>query len=183
MSIIKSFSVGNGDMCYIKHNSDNFTIIDCNINTGNAKGIIEEIKEQSAQKSIMRFISTHPDEDHFGGIHLLDDEIKIHNFYVIKNKAIKKDITVSFERYCSLRDDCDKAFYISKGCTRKWMNKSDENRSSSGISVLWPELNNPFFIEALSACETGESYNNASAVIRYSLNNGASIMWLGDLET
>lgn len=183
MSIIKSFSVGNGDMCYIKHNSDNFTIIDCNINTGNAKGIIEEIKEQSAQKSIMLFISTHPDEDHFGGIHLLDDEIKIHNFYVIKNKAIKKDITVSFERYCSLRDDCDKAFYISKGCTRKWMNKSDENRSSSGISVLWPELNNPFFIEALSACETGESYNNASAVIRYSLNNGASIMWLGDLET
>lgn len=90
MSIIKSFSVGNGDMCYIKHNSDNFTIIDCNINTGNAKGIIEEIKEQSAQKSITRFISTHPDEDHFGGIHLLDDEIKIHNFYVIKNKAIKK---------------------------------------------------------------------------------------------
>lgn len=63
------------------------------------------------------------------------------------------------------------------------MNKSDENRSSSGISILWPELNNPFFIEALSACETGESYNNASAVIRYSLNNGASIMWLGDLET
>jgi len=29
MSIIKSFAVGNGDMFYIKHNSDNFSIIDC----------------------------------------------------------------------------------------------------------------------------------------------------------
>lgn len=31
MSIIKSFSVGNGDMFYIDHNSENFTIIDCNL--------------------------------------------------------------------------------------------------------------------------------------------------------
>lgn len=183
MSLVKSFSVGNGDMCYIKHNSDNFTIIDCNINSENSKDIIDEIKAQSAGKGITRFISTHPDEDHFGGIHLLDDEIKINNFYVVKNKAIKKDITISFTRYCSLRDNTDKAYYISKGCTRKWMNKSDENRLSSGISVLWPNPKNPFFIESLSACETGESYNNLSAVLRYKLKNGASIMWLGDLET
>lgn len=27
MSIIKSFSVGNGDMFYIEHGSDNFTIM------------------------------------------------------------------------------------------------------------------------------------------------------------
>lgn len=31
MSVIKSFSVGNGDMFYIKHDTDNFTIIDCNL--------------------------------------------------------------------------------------------------------------------------------------------------------
>ena len=29
MSIIKSFAVGEGDMFYIEHNSDNFTVIDC----------------------------------------------------------------------------------------------------------------------------------------------------------
>ncbi len=29
MSIVKSFSVGDGDMFYIEHNSDSFTIIDC----------------------------------------------------------------------------------------------------------------------------------------------------------
>lgn len=182
MSLIKSLSVGTGDMCYIKHNSDNFTIIDCNINIENSDRIISEIKEKSSGKDITRFISTHPDEDHFGGIHLLDDAIKISNFYVIKNKAIKKDVTISFTRYCSLRDS-DKAFYISRGCKRKWMNKSDNKRSTSGVNILWPNPNNQFFIEALSASETGESYNNTSAVIRYKLENGASVMWLGDLET
>ena len=29
MSIVKSFSVGEGDMYYIVHNTDNFTVIDC----------------------------------------------------------------------------------------------------------------------------------------------------------
>lgn len=31
MSEIKSLSVGNGDMFYVNHNSDNFSMIDCNI--------------------------------------------------------------------------------------------------------------------------------------------------------
>lgn len=31
MSIIKSYAIGNGDMYYIRHNSDNFTIIDCSM--------------------------------------------------------------------------------------------------------------------------------------------------------
>jgi hypothetical protein len=34
MSIVKSFSVGDGDMFYILHNSSNFTIIDCFIDAG-----------------------------------------------------------------------------------------------------------------------------------------------------
>ena len=31
MSIVKTFAVGDGDMYYIKHNSDNFSIIDCSL--------------------------------------------------------------------------------------------------------------------------------------------------------
>lgn len=182
MTLIKSFSVSNGDMFYIKHNSDNFTIIDCYISQDNADAIIEEMQAQAKEKGISRFISTHPDEDHFGGIHLLDDAMKIYNFYVVKNKAIKKDITPSFERYCTLRDG-EKAFYISQDCSRKWMNVSDDQRDSSGLSILWPKTDNPHFAEALKASERGESYNNISAVVRYKLNDGASVMWLGDLET
>ena len=183
MSIVKSFAVGNGDMFYIKHNSDNFTVIDCNLNAETSEDRIKELKLESRHKGIARFISTHPDQDHFGGIELLDDEMPIANFYVIKNQAIKDEETESFKRYCSLRDDMTKAFYIHKGCTRKWMNQTDDARGSSGINILWPHTSNPDFQETLAACNAGESYNNVSAVIRYELEGGASVMWLGDLET
>ena len=182
MSIVKSFAVGSGDMFYINHNSDNFTIIDCDIGQHNADEIIADLKSAAAGKGIERFICTHPDEDHFGGLHLLDDAMPISNFYVVKNQAIKDEDTDSFTRYCQLRDG-DKAFYIFKGCARKWMNLSDEERGTSGISILWPDTSNAYFIEALAECDVGNSYNNTSAVIRYAVEGGASFLWLGDLET
>lgn len=182
MSVIKSFAVGNGDMFYIRHNSDNFTIIDCDLSQDNAAAIIDELKREAAGKGIERFISTHPDEDHFGGIHLLDESMPINNFYVVKNKATKADITPSFQRYCELRDGA-KAFYIKKDVTRKWMNLSDSTRQTSGISILWPDVDNPHFQEAMRNAEEGGSPNDLSAVVRYKLENGASFMWLGDLHT
>lgn len=182
MPTIKSFSVGLGDMYYICHTSDNFTIIDCNLNDENRTKIIKEINIAKAGKGVVRFISSHPDEDHFGGIEFLDNSITIENFYVVNNKAVKKISTDSFERYCKLRDG-NKAFYIYKDCSRKWMNMGDEERKSSGINILWPDIDNPFFKDALAACNAGESYNNISPIIRYSIEDGASILWLGDLET
>ena len=35
MSILKTLSVGEGDLFYIKHGSSNFTIIDCNMDENN----------------------------------------------------------------------------------------------------------------------------------------------------
>ena len=182
MSDVKSFAVGSGDMFYIRHNSDSFTIIDCDLSDDNAATIIADLNAARAGKSIERFICTHPDEDHFGGIHLLDDAIPISNFYVVKNQAIKDIDTESFKRYCALRDG-PKAFHIFKGCKRKWLNESDEQRSGAGIQILWPDTENPHFQEALAECDAGNCYNNTSAVIRYSLQNGANFLWLGDLET
>lgn len=183
MPTIKSYSVGEGDMFSIRHDGDHFTIIDCHLSDDNYKDIIDDLKEARAGKGITRFICTHPDEDHFGGIHLLDDKIPIVNFYVVENQAIKDRETISFERYCQLRDNKDKAFYIEKGCTRYWMNLSDETRGSAGIEILWPDLSNEYFIRALEDCDAGRSYNNTSAVIRYQHADGASFLWLGDLET
>jgi beta-lactamase superfamily II metal-dependent hydrolase len=100
MPVIKSFAVGNGDMFYIKHGSDNFTIIDCDLCEENSDDIIAELKVESKEKGIVRFICTHPDEDHFGGIERLDDEMPILNFYVVRNQAVKDVDTVSFTRYC-----------------------------------------------------------------------------------
>jgi beta-lactamase superfamily II metal-dependent hydrolase len=183
MTTIKSFSVGHGDLFYVRHNSDNFTIIDCNLTGDRDAEIIADLKAASNGKGIKRFISTHPDQDHFGGIEKLDGELPIMNFYVVKNKATKTDETGSFKYYCNLRDDAKRAFYISKDCKRKWMNQGDDVRGSSGINILWPDISNAFFMQALADCDAGKAYNNVSAVIRYSLQGGASVMWLGDLET
>lgn len=186
MSIIKSFSVGNGDMFYIKHNSDNFTIIDCCINDENEDAIISELKNESRTKGITRFISTHPDEDHLRGLEILDMHMPINNFYCVKNKAIKLNMQETFKptfnKYTNLRDS-DKAFYIYNGCKRKWMNISNEERDCSGINILWPDLDNQFFKDALTKAENGESPNNISPIIEYSLEDGATVLWMGDLET
>ncbi len=40
MSRIKSFSGCDGDTFYIKHNTSNFTIIDCNLPDDRAEGIL-----------------------------------------------------------------------------------------------------------------------------------------------
>lgn len=186
MSIVKSFSVDNGDMFYIKHDSDNFSVIDCSINDENSKEIIDEIKSESKDKGIWRFISTHPDEDHIHGIEILNKEWKIVNFYCVKNDATKNNSTPSFDEYCKLRDDTEKAFYIYKGCSRKWMNmESDknntENRGSAGINILWPEISNSKFKAELKKANDGKSPNNISPIIQY--NCGARFMWMGDLES
>ncbi len=183
MSIIKSYSVGNGDMFYIEHNSDNFTIIDCCIGEDKEDTILAEVASLSNSKGITRFISTHPDEDHILGLERLDDRISVVNFYVVKNAATKKDVTDSFERYCALRDSQQKAFYLSKDCSRRWMNQSGEGRDGSGIHILWPDTENKHFKDALILAANGEAFNNLSPIVKYSLNEGVTALWMGDMES
>jgi beta-lactamase superfamily II metal-dependent hydrolase len=182
VSIIKSFAVGNGDMFYINHDSDNFTIIDCCLSTENEDEILAELKFLKSKKGITRFISTHADDDHLRGLELLEETVEIKNFYCVKNAATKSDETDSFNSYCALRDHEKKAFYIYKGCRRKWMNVRDDVRDSAGISILWPDVNNAEFKAALNDAEEGLSPNNLSPIIKYSLKGGASVLWMGDLE-
>lgn len=183
MSVIKSFSVGNGDMFYIKHGSDNFTTIDCcyDKSIDNKDEIFNEIKAESKDKGIARFISTHPDDDHISGLKDFCDSIGIVNFYCVENEAIKADPSDDFNKYCELRDG-DKHYYIYKGCSRKWMNISDEERGCAGINFLWPIISNEKYKEALAAAKDGESPNNISPIFTYMLNNGAKAIWMGDIE-
>lgn len=190
MSTVKSFSVGNGDMFYIYHNSDNFTIIDCCYEDEDQRDeLFDKIKELSNSKGVTRFISTHPDEDHIHGLDVLDDKIGILNFYVVKNEAVKNDEeTDGFKRYCKLRDDSKKAFYVHKGCSRKWMNRAsdkndEDNRGSSGINYLWPDTGNQDFKDALDEVKEGTGFNNISPIFTYSVEDGVVMMWMGDMET
>ncbi|MGR5579938.1 hypothetical protein ACP5WH_06305 [Enterocloster bolteae] len=184
MSIIKSISVGNGDMFYIKHGSSNFTIIDCNMDDTNRQKITDEIISESSDKDITRFISTHPDEDHIHGLKYLDDKIGILNFYCVKNEATKSDETDDFKKYCELRDSDKKAFYIYERCSRRWMNQNDEEKKygSSGINILWPITDNEDYKAELLNAKEGKSPNNISPIIKYSLSNGVTVLWFGDLE-
>ena len=184
MSLIKSIAVGNGDMFYIKHGSSNFTIIDCNMDDTNKEIITDEIISESSKKDIKRFISTHPDEDHIHGLKYLDDKIGILNFYCVANEATKDDETEDFKRYKELRDSEKKAFYIYKGCSRCWMNQNDEEKKygSSGINILWPITENKYYKAELANVKNGESPNNISPIIKYSLNDGVTVLWFGDLE-
>lgn len=182
MSIIKSISVGNGDMFYIHHNSDNFTIIDCNLIDDDKIVRINELKSLAKDKGITRFISTSPDLDHIRGIKKLDEEMGIENFYVVENDALKNSENEDFQKYRELHDS-QKAFYISEGVSRKWMNIGDDERGSSGINILWPILDNTSFKSALEDARIGKSPNNISPIFRYALNRGASVIWMGDLET
>lgn len=181
MSIVKSFSVGNGDMFYIHHDTDNFTIIDCCLPEDRAIEIIEEVIAKQRQKGIFRFISSHPDQDHLSGLELLDQHLPITNFYCVENSVTKNYETDSFKTYCKLRDS-GRSFFIRKGCERKWLNQSDEDRGSSGIFFHWPDISNPEFKSALINAAHGSSPNNISPIIEYSGPAG-NFIWMGDLET
>jgi len=181
MAVVKSFSVGDGDMFYIRHGNDNFTVIDC-CNYGDGRNVdkylfsfnLEEIEEQSKNKGITRFISTHPDDDHISGLCKYHRKIGISNFYCVRNEATKDDASDDFDEYCSLRDG-DKAFYLYKGCTRKWLNSGNEERGPSGIICLWPDTNNSEYKKALKA--TKSLSGNKSRMNRNDLppnNNGTS---------
>lgn len=56
MSVIKSFSVGNGDMFYIKHDTDNFTIIDCNLIDDVKDDILDEIEREKEFNVLLQHI-------------------------------------------------------------------------------------------------------------------------------
>lgn len=183
MAKIKSFSVGNGDMFYIKHNSDNFTVIDCNLLDDLQEQIMNEICEESKEKTISRFISTHPDEDHIYGIKYFNERKEIVNFYCVANKVTKtNEESSSFQFYCKIRDDVKKTFHIERDCKRKWMNESSEERGSSGLNILWPITSNDKFQEALKIAENGGNANNISPIIEYCANGGITVLWFGDME-
>lgn len=170
-------------MFYIKHGTDNFTIIDCCINE-NSENILEELKSIHDEKTITRFILTHPHEDHYRGLAELHEKLNIINFYYVKNdiKLAESDDSKTIEELKKLDNIC----YLKKDLKRRYMNQDGNEIKSSGINILWPDLESEIFKEEIDKCESEDetgNINNISPIIKYSLNNGITCMWMGDLET
>lgn len=171
-------------MTYIKHDSSNFSVIDCNLLEDKRDIILEEIEEESRNKTITRFISTHPDEDHIHGIEYLFNG-KIQNFHLVDNKVNKLEDTESFNKYKELRDkNLTNKFSISKDCERRYISAGDGIIESSGIKMLWPDLKNYFFQKELKMSNDDPSHspNNLSPILTYS-NGSFKAMFMGDLTT
>lgn len=189
MSIVKSFSFPSGetrgDTFYIQHGSNCFTVIDCYLKEGEDEScrkdeIINEIVNMSEGR-ICRFISTHPDDDHIRGIEALDDAWEIVNFYAVDNNIPKDDSNASLTKYIELKTE--KNYAIKKGIRRQWLNEKDDQCGSSGLNFHWPIPTNEKFKKALEKVDKGESPNNICPVLTYSIQDGATYMWMGDLET
>lgn len=188
-SIVKSYSFPEGgirgDMYYIKHNSNNFTVIDCFLKDGDGKNarkdeIIKDIKQESGGR-ICRFISTHPDNDHIAGIECLDDLWGITNFYAVENNRPEDKGDVNLTRYHWLLKN--KNYAIKRGIQRAWLNESTNENGNSGLNFHWPNVNNEKFKEALKLVAEGKNCNNICPIFTYSIKQGATYMWMGDLET
>lgn len=150
MSIVKSFSVGEGDMFYIDHDSDNITVIDCFLNENYDKErIMNELISKFGNRKTKRFISTHPDDDHIKGLKYYKEKFGISIFYCVKNRSTKKVVTKDFNLRAGVQQ-----FDLYKGCGMPF-----------SIDVLWPNINNFYFKQELRLAESGESPNNISPII------------------
>ena len=188
-SIVKSYSfpVGEirGDMFYIQHNSNNFTIIDCFLKEGYDKNcrcseILKEVQYMSRNR-ICRFISTHPDKDHILGIDKLDEAWEILNFYAVDNSTPADYQDKSLTKYLELLSS--KNYAIKRDIFRQWLNDDDNTNGSSGLNFLWPVLTNEKFKETLQNVSKGGSPNNISCALTYTVSEGPVYMWMGDMET
>lgn len=190
MAKVKSFSYTDGDirgdMFYIKHNVDCFTVIDCYLRDNDERkdAIISEIVKESNNKFIQRFISTHPDDDHIHGIEDLWAKWSTTNFYCVANKFAPDPKNPSLTKYIELRDNLNTAIY--KGLERAFLNKKGTTKDgkeikSSGINFLWPDLENEDFKTALKKVQAKP--NNICPAITYKVSGGPSFLWMGDMET
>lgn len=190
MSYVKSFAFTEGDirgdMFYIRHDSKSFTLIDCNLNVDKKRKeeIVAEVVRASKGKSIRRFILTHPDKDHYHGLADLWNVWTTSNVYMVKNEKPLDEADADAVQCKALRDSSG-ICWIKAGLKRTYLNRcpDDDEHGPSGINFLWPIPDNGKFKEVLKSVNTGASPNNISPAVRYDVENGASFLWMGDMET
>lgn len=174
ISTIKSYSVGKGDLFFIKCNNCEKVIVDCNLEEEYKARVIRDLNRQIEKNDTVSFISTHPHSDHICGLAELDDTIDINCFYAVDNEAVASGNDEDIERYTELKHySGENGLFIHKGVSI----------SEARIHFLWPDTNNVDFKEELERVQDGDDSNNLSPIFTYTSDSGVRAMWMGDMQT
>src|SRR6266496_3429473 len=135
-------------------------------------------------RSVFRYIQTHPDMDHMGGLHRFfwQEEVTLENFWDVEHNKTKDEddfanspyAYVDWLVYRLLRDGTG-----PNNSTHKVIHnlRGDNGHywSDDSIEVLSPTT------ELISACNTSENYNNCSYVLKLTYA-GRTVILPGDAE-
>lgn len=211
MGIFHFLNVLEGDCSFIQHPSGHKTIIDVNNayleeETTNEAELVKSLKEALRVRgnfnqkrhpvnpisyiqsfgvsSVFRFILTHPDMDHMGGIEKFFQVFDPTNFWDTDNtKEIDFDSDSPYNKedwdfYTNIRDknpeNSPKRLVLYSNSRGMYYNVDSEgNSGGDGLYILSPT---PDLIN--QANDSGD-YNDASYVIRYK-SHGGTILFSGD---
>ncbi|MFG1499558.1 hypothetical protein ABMA70_05055 [Halobacteriovorax sp. XZX-3] len=209
MSKVHFLNVGDGDCSIIEHNSGRNTMIDINkggikskdatVNLSDSRGVSGNFNQKAnptdplefmVRKSInqlFRFILTHPDMDHMGGLAKLLNSVDVSNFWDTKNN--KEIDTDSWDNSPYAKEDWDAYQAVRSGkyegltylCLNSGATGTFYNEGSTvvdngdGLYILAPTS------ELVEQANTSGDFNDCSYVILY-LSAGFKMIFAGDSE-
>ena len=208
MPVIHFLNVGNGSCSIIQHYSRNVTVIDVNNakyfsplgsqSSGLLTGLLAGYSQNQKQSpenpvkylldhnisSVFRFILTHPDMDHMGGIKAFFNIFKPVNFWDTDNNEEKQSFAGSpyneedWKFYKALRDENSttdpKRLTLLPGTNGKYFNvDKDGKNGGDGLFILAPNA------DLIQKANESSDYNDSSYVILYK-TDGHKIIFSGD---
>ncbi|HEY1722223.1 MAG TPA: hypothetical protein VGG27_13345 [Magnetospirillaceae bacterium] len=209
MGVFHFLNVKQGDCSIIQHAGGHVSVIDiCNASeiseeqvaldeavVSAAKGILGNFNEKDhpvnpiaymkafGMKDVFRFIVTHPDMDHIGGIRDFFKTFSPTNFWDTDNHA-EKDFGAGGPHdegdwlfYKKLRDesptDDPKRLTFYAGAKRLYFNRDDNGGNGDGLYILAPTP------ELVAQANKGDEYNDLSYVLLYR-SAGGRVLMAGD---
>ncbi len=208
MGIFHFLNVRNGDCSVIQHPSGHVTVVDVyNASSEEERALTAEATAADAVRgnfnqkaypvnpieyleqfdidAVFRFILTHPDMDHMGGIREFFQALSPTNFWDTANTCEKDDFGKGGPHdeedwlfYKNLRDEDPntdpKRLVLNAGASGKYFNKGEDgNGGGDGLHVLAPTKT------LIQAGNEADDFNDSSYVILYRSNAGR-ILLAGD---
>jgi beta-lactamase superfamily II metal-dependent hydrolase len=208
MGIFHFLNVRNGDCSVIQHPSGHVTVVDVyNASVEKQRALVTEAAKADAVRgnfnqkaypvnpieylqqfdiaSVFRFVLTHPDMDHMGGIEDFFQTFSPTNFWDTANSCEKDDFGEGGPHdeedwlfYKNIRDQDPKTdpkrLVLYAGASGKYYNKSENgDEGGDGLRILAPTK------ELIQSGNASDDFNDSSYVILYRSNAGR-ILLAGD---